>query len=276
MPRFIQSFVLSLFAIAAGQAHAERAADMRILFEALGLPEVIGIMREEGVIYGSDIADEMFPGRGGASWTATVESIYDGDKMLETVERGLAEGLAETDITPLLDFFTSDRGRQIIEFEVTARQALMDEDIEAVAEESYFAMREEGDARLDMIAEFVEANDLVDSNVMGAMNSNYAFYLGLADSDALPSSLTENDILREVWSQEDIIREDTTTWVFSYLSLAYRPLEDADLEAYIAISETTEGQALNRALFNGFDDMYVAISRALGQAAGRLMAGEDI
>ena len=276
MIRLIHSFVFSLLVLSAGPANADRSEDLRTLFEALGLPEIIGIMREEGVVYGGDIANEMFPGRGGGSWMATVESIYDGDRMLQTVEQGLAEGLEDTDLTPLLDFFTSEQGRQIIEFEVTARQALMDDDIEAVAEETYFDMREEGDARLDMIAEFVEVNDLVDSNVMGAMNSNYAFYLGLADSDALPSSLTEGDILREVWSQEDVIREDTTTWVFSYLSMAYRPLEDSDLEAYIAISETEEGQALNRALFNGFDDMYVAISRALGQAAGRLMAGEDI
>ena len=72
------------------------------------------------------------------------------------------------------------------------------------------------------------------------------------------------------------IRSDTETWVYSYLSMAYQPLADSDLEAYVALSETEAGRVLNRALFEGFDQMDVAISRALGTAAARFMAGEDI
>jgi hypothetical protein len=58
--------------------------------------------------------------------------------------------------------------------------------------------------------------------------------------------------------------------------MAYQPLNDADLEAYIEVSETRAGRVLNRALFAGFDDMYVSISRALGVAAARFMTGQDI
>ncbi|MDU8941753.1 DUF2059 domain-containing protein [Ovoidimarina sediminis] len=276
MSKVLSAFVIAAAIVTAPPAMADRAEDLRSLGEAIGLPRIIALMREEGLAYGDDIANDMFGGVPSASWQGTVDEIYDTDAMLEAVEAGLEDGLAETDLDPLLEFFTSERGQRIIDFEISARAALMDEDIEAAAEETYLGLRDAGDARLDLLDRFVEANDLVESNVMGAMNSNYAFYEGLADSDALPPSMTENDMLREVWSQEDLIREDTTLWVFSYLSMAYRPLDDADLEAYIAISETEAGQALNRALFDGFDDMYVAISRALGQAAGRLMGGQDI
>ena len=276
MPRSLHALVIAAGLSFAPPAQADRAADLAALQEAIGLPRIIELMREEGLFYGDEIARDMFGGVPSASWQATVDGIYDTDAMQAAVAQGLEEGLADEDLAPLLDFFTSDRGQRIIDFEVTARAALMDEDIEAAAEETYLDQRDAGDARLDLLDRFVAANDLVESNVMGAMNSNYAFYLGLADSDALPPSMTENDILREVWSQEDLIREDTSLWVYSYLSMAYRPLDEGDLEAYIAISETDAGQALNRALFDGFDDMYVAISRALGRAAGQLMGGQDI
>ena len=51
------------------------------------------------------------------------------------------------------------------------------------------------------------------------------------------------------------IRQNTTEWVYSFLLLAYEPLEDADLETYIAFSETGAGQDLNAAMFAAFDGM---------------------
>ena len=44
----------------------------------------------------------------------------------------------------------------------------------------------------------------------------------------------------------------------------------------ISRCESPEGRALNRALFDGFDQVFVGISRALGEAAARQAAGEDI
>ncbi|MEM9343395.1 MAG: DUF2059 domain-containing protein [Pseudomonadota bacterium] len=271
---FFIAFVL--FSALAGRVWADRAANLEALTDALGLPEVVEIMREEGLTHGEDLARDMFPGRAGSGWARTVSRIYDAETMRATVAGRLDQMLYDEDIAPLLEFFASDRGRRIIAYEVSARRALMDEDIEAAAREAYRAMRDTDNDRLELIDAFVEANDLVASNVMGAMNSNYAFYLGLADGDALPSSMTEGDILSEVWSQEDEIRIDTEEWVFSYLAMAYKPLDDADLEAYIALSQSEEGQALNRALFDGFDEMYNAISRAMGTAAERMLASEDI
>jgi len=259
-----------------GRAFADRAADLEALTDALGLPEVVEIMREEGLVHGEELARDMFPGRAGGGWDRTVSRIYDADAMQATVAGQLDRVLYDEDIGPLLDFFQSDRGRRIIAYEVSARRALMDDDIEEAARETFRAMQQDEHPRLDLIEAFVEVNDLVGSNVMGAMNSNYAFYLGLADGDALPSSMTEGDILSEVWAQEDEIRVDTEEWVYSYLAMAYKPLEDADLEAYIALSSSEEGQALNRALFDGFDEMYNAISRAMGSAAARMLASEDI
>ena len=257
-------------------ALADRETELDRLYDALGLPDMIEVMRQEGVDYGDEMSDDLFPGRGGPAWQAIVTQIYDPDMMGATIRAAIDAGLDDDDLETLNDFFTSERGVRIIGFEVSARQAMIDEGIEEAAEERFYEMLADQEPRLDLITEFVEVNDLVASNVMGAMNSNYAFYQGLIDGEAFPGTMTEGDILADVWAQEDAIRADTETWVYSYLTMAYQPLEDSDLEAYIAISETGAGQRLNRALFKGFDDMYVAISRALGASAARFMVGEDI
>ena len=61
-----------------------------------------------------------------------------------------------------------------------------------------------------------------------------------------------------------------------FLMLAYQPLSDQELDAYIAFSTTPAGQKANRAVFAAFDAMFVQVSKELGQSAGRLMAGQDI
>ncbi|MEM9473884.1 MAG: hypothetical protein AAGA71_01230 [Pseudomonadota bacterium] len=257
-------------------ARAEMTPDQQALFDALGLPDIIQVMREEGVEYGNSMEEMLFPGRGGASWAAVVERIYDPQLMQEKVAIGMADALADTDVAPLLEFFTSERGRAIISFEVSARQALTDPDIEAAAQEKLEIMRADGDERLDLIEEFVDANDLIGSNLMGAMNSNFAFYQGLSDGNGLPEELTEEQMLIDIWDREDEVRAETETWVYSYLAMAYQPLSDADLEAYVDLSESDAGRALNRALFSSFDEMYSTISRALGLAAAQYIVGQDI
>ena len=74
----------------------------------------------------------------------------------------------------------------------------------------------------------------------------------------------------------DEIRRTTTEWVMSFLLLAYQPLSDADLETYIAFSQTPAGQDMNRAVFNAFDQMFIDISRSLGVASSRYMLGDTL
>lgn len=257
-------------------AFADRAEDLDSLYDALGLPDVIGIMREEGVSYGADLERELFPGRGGPGWNAMVEQIYDAEAMGQAIRDGLERGLEDEELDQLVEFFTSERGQRIIALEISARRAMVDEAIETAAEERLSEMRADADPRLELLGAFIEVNDLVDMNVMGALNSNYAFFQGMVDGGGMGGRMTEQQILADVWAQEPEIRQDTETWVWSYLALAYNPLEDSDIEAYVALSETEAGRALNTALFDGFDKMYITISRALGAGAAGFMAGEDI
>lgn len=258
------------------RAEPDVSADVAALAEALGLPEVIDVMREEGLQNGAELAEEMFPERAGEGWQTLVEKIYDVDWMTNTVWVGFAAELETTDLAPLMAFFDSPAGRKIVGLEVSARQALLEEEVEAVAKDHAAELAADGDPLIDLVGRYIDANDLLEYNVVGAMNSNYAFYTGLQDGGAFDSTLSEDQILTDVWSQEEAIRADTEEWLYAFLAMAYDPLSEAELEDYIAISQTPEGQALNRALFVAFDKLFVDVSHALGRSAATFVVGEDL
>ncbi len=129
-------------------------------------------------------------------------------------------------------------------------------------------------ARIALLEAYVEANDLVEYNVAGALTANLRFYRGLAEGGML--DMSEEEMLAQVWEQEEEIRADTAEWLMSYLMMAYAGLSDADIEAYIALSKTPAGQALNRGLFAGFDGMYADLSYALGLAVAQQAQGEEL
>ncbi len=274
MIRFLAAATLTLATMTA--AAAQSVAPIDTLYRALGLPEIVAIMREEGIGYGSTLETDLFAGRGGARWAAMVEQIYDLERMEDTVRQRLDAELAAADLAPMIAFFDSDRGKRIVQLEVSARRALLDESVDEASRAALEQMILDDDPRLELLRRFAEINELVENNVVGAMNSNYAFYTGLAEGGGFPTELTEDEILADVWSQEEAIRQDTEEWLFAYLSLAYRPLTDEDIDAYIAFSEEEPGAVLNRALFVAFDEMFVAISLALGQAASDFLAGEEL
>ncbi|WP_323006633.1 hypothetical protein [Pseudorhodobacter sp.] len=248
------------------------------LAKTLRIGEVIDVMRLEGLSYGTEMEGDLFPGKGGAAWVSVVELIYDGPTMQRRFEEALAARLAghETDMGAMQQFFAADLGQRILKLEIEARRSLMDQAVEDAAKARVEEMMAEAVPRFDALQAFSEVNDLVEMNISGAMNSNLAFFQGMAEVGAMRQDLTEEDMLMDVWGQEPEIRAETESWVFPYLALAYGPLSDEELAAYIEFSETGPGQTLNTAVFGAFDTVFAAISRDLGRAAARQIMGEDI
>lgn len=256
-------------------AAAQEARPTDALLDTLGLPETIEVMRKEGLDYGADLALDMLPGGGGASWESTVSRIYDVARMEATVRDGFAraweaEGGAPG---PVTEFFGSEAGQEVVKLEIAAREAMTEPGVEDAARAAY---RETGEAdpRLDEIRRFVDTNDLIDANVVGAMNSSVEFYAGMVDGGAF--EMTEEEILRVVWESEADSREDTQEWLYAYMMMAYRPMPEEALRDYVDLAASDQGRALNRALFAGFDEMYADISYALGLALARQMTAQDL
>lgn len=254
--------------------HADPVEPVPALLNRLGLAEIVQIMREEGLAYGREMAADLMPGGAGGAWSDVVGTIYDTDAMADMVRAGFTDSFGDTDAAPLLSYFGSDEGQKVVEIEISARRAMIDDAVEHAAREAFRGLDGAADPRLRLIDDFVEANDLVESNVVGALNASYEFYLGLVDGGAL--QMTDSEIVAEVWSQEPDTRVDSREWLYSYLLLAYGPLSDDELARYVAISSSTEGRAMNRALFAGFNAMYDRLSYALGRAAAEQMKAQDL
>lgn len=261
---------------AAPLAAQPEGSDSAALFEAMKLPEIIEVMQREGVLYGEEIGAEFFGATPNAEWMQKVHRIYALDTMRARIEADFTQALEGQDVGPMLEFFQSDLGAQIATLEVSAREAMLDPAVEDAAREfAAIAMADRTD-RFEILEAFVEANNLIENNVVGGMNSYYAFYSGLADGGAFGGSLSDEEILADVWDQEADIRRNTTEWVYSFLMMAYRPLSDEEIATYTELSHSPEGQTLNRALFAGFDGLFDDISRALGLAAADLMSSQEL
>ncbi len=252
---------------------AASADDLDLLFQAIGTPRLMEIMRAEGMDQAGELGTDMF-GRRGAEFRDMAGRIYDTGRMTETFRVEFDAALVDVDVAPLLAFFASDRGREIVSLELSAREALIDPDIEEAAETAAEQLAEDSPDRRDLLETFVNTNDLVNLNVMGAMNASVAYYQGLVSAG--DGALSEGEILSEVWSQEPEIRADTEVWIYAYLGFAYDPLEDADIEAYIDMSSSPAGKALNRALFEGFDDVFNEVSYLLGRATVTFGQSEEL
>jgi len=255
------------------------SADPAALLTTLRIPEMIAVMQDEGIAYGDELEEQLFPGAGGARWDEAVARVYDEPALLERFQSAFAARLAADPqaMDQIVGFFGTDRGQQILILEIEARRALLDEAVEEAAAVSVDDMRARDDPRLALLERFATANDLIEQNVSGALNANFAFYQGMSDGGAFDGAkMTEADMLAEVWAQEPDIRAETESWLYPFLALAYKPLSDADVEAYLAFSESEAGRAMNAAMFAAFDEVFREISRDLGRAAAEMLSGQDI
>lgn len=263
---------------AAATVTPEAQAQVDALLGVLRIDDTIAILREEGIAYGKTLETDMFAGGGGSGWSGTVERIYDAARMREAFGQALTAELADDPqaVAEMVDFFGSDLGQRVVELEIEARRAFLDDATEEAAKVAWQELQADGGARLEALERFITVNDLVESNVSGALNANLAFYRGMDEGGAFGGEMTEDQMLSDVWAQEPEVRQSTTEWVFSYLNLAYGPLSEEDLAAYTAFCATGAGQKANTALFAAFDKVFTPISNALGVAVARQLQGQDI
>jgi hypothetical protein len=58
-------------------------------------------------------------------------------------------------------------------------------------------------------------------NVAGALSGNLAFMTGMNETGIYGVMLPQDEMMAQVWGQEDQIRSDTESWLHAYLGLAY-------------------------------------------------------
>ncbi len=251
-------------------------ADARgaVLLEVLKIAEIVKILQAEGETYAETLNQEMLQGKGGAGWQLQVANIYDPDRIVDTLSARLDAELQGDLREEVIAFFASDTGQRIVTLENAARAAINDQTIEDAARERYFELEGSDDPRLAQISALIESGDMIDRNVTATMNSNLQFMRGLVDGGA--AEMTQDELIADISAQQEAITIDTTSWLYGYLLLAYSPLPDDMLDAYVEFSLSDAGVALNRALFDGFGAAYEDISYALGRAVALNVIAQEL
>lgn len=247
------------------------------LAEVMQLQPLFEVLREEGLAHGEALAADMFPSGGGSQWSDSVSRIYDVARLKGEFTDALAASLASDPaaVARITEFFASGLGQRILGLEVDARRAFLDAAAEEAAQVAADDAAAAKDPKVALLRRMIEAADLLEMNVAGSLSGNLAFMTGVASTGAYGDVPTDQ-LLSDVWAQEDQVRSDTSTWLYSYLGLAYAPLTESELETYVKFWESPAGQHLNGALFAAFDAVFREVSHDLGRAAGRAMQGSDI
>jgi Uncharacterized protein conserved in bacteria (DUF2059) len=257
---------------------ADIAGKIAALGETLQIGPLIAVMREEGLVSGQKLAKDMLPDAGDRRWSAILDGIYDAQAMKAVFDARFAAELGDDPetVAAAAAFFGSERGQRILTLEIEARRAMLDDAVTEAAKVLAQDMFADDDPRITLLQDFAEAADLVDLNVTGGLNGNFAFMKGMADAGGPAAQLTEDEMLADVWGGERNVRAQTTEWLYSYFALAYQPLSDTELQDYADFWRTPAGKKTNAALFAAFNELFTGISGDLGRATARQLQGDDI
>ncbi|WP_299612744.1 DUF2059 domain-containing protein [uncultured Tateyamaria sp.] len=254
---------LSALVLVLGIAAQGAWADVNRLIDAMGLPEIIAAFATEGIKAGQSIDESFLNGQGGDVWADTVLRLYDVARMENELRTAMAEELDAEVAEQALLFLESDLGVRIIDLEVQARQAFIDESVEAAAKAS-------PSAQGDPVTDYIVSRDLIERNVDVAVAAQAAFLEGFSEASGRLDDLPDMDQLRAR------ILVDTESWLRGYNALVQSAMTEDEIDIYTAFWDTEVGEAVDDALFVAFGQSYTTLSYALGQAAGRLAPQNEL
>ncbi|EBA03360.1 hypothetical protein RB2150_01854 [Rhodobacteraceae bacterium HTCC2150] len=251
-------------------------ARMTVLMNAMEMDGLLDTMHLEHIALADELEAELFPGRGGAEWNKELSALYDPKGMRATLSTEFDGQINEPLYDAALAFFQSDLGQKIVLAENSTREAMLEPEMDAAANDNMMTVAEEDPARFALIEEMVEKGDLIENNVTSGLNANFSFYKGIIDGKGFPYEVSEDEALAETWAGADGMRAETKVWLYSYFTLAYSTLSQDELREYIDFTTSPSGKRLNRVFFDSFDKLFVDLSYATGRAVARRMAGNEI
>ncbi|MFC3616572.1 DUF2059 domain-containing protein [Lutimaribacter marinistellae] len=252
---------------------ARAQTDVSRLVEVIRLGEVAAILHDEGLRYAQSLDDALMGGQAGTQFHLEAARIYDTARITDRIADALSEGMTEEEVEETTVFFATELGQSILSLENSARRAISDPALEELAR-AYYEDLPRDDARLVQVEQYIAVNDLIDRNVEGTLSADYHFYLGMAEAG--DGVRDDGSLLAQLLEGRAETEAETSTWLHSFLLLAYQPLAAEEMAENIAFSQSDSGKALNAALFDGFDRLYDEISYDLGAAMAQAMSATDL
>lgn len=249
------------------------------MWQVLGLGRQMQIFQQEATREAARFEADGLIGGSGEAWADTVARINEPARLQALFREGLGRVLTRTDLALLnkgLGFYERGLGRTLVPLEISARMAMLDDDITENAHDTFARAKANGDPRIEQITRLIDSADLVAPNVSSGLNASVAFSRGFGEGGGYDMPLTDDQMLAETWAQQDQIAADTVEWLQSYLMLAYSSLSDAQLDDYITYAASREGQALAQVMFAAYDYVFMQTSYDMGVAAALRLQGRQL
>lgn len=246
-------------------------------FNALGIYDFIRIVAEESVSGADQIRLDFFPELPPEAWEAEMRTLFSPEAIATGFEAAWNDEALDAEArAEVMAFFTSDLGQRVVAAEITAREGMADPNVAEAARSAVTMAARDRDVRLEAFADFSAALDLVDQNVATTMNAQVQFLTALSDAGVLQPPLPQEELLRFVGAQLPELRVEAEEWLMAYHLMAYGSLSADEFEIFAAANTSDAGQALTAAVLQAFDEMFLQLQYALGQAAAQHAIGDDI
>lgn len=259
--------VALIFAFLAVPAWAD-AVSARLL-EAIQMPRLLAQLATEAEASAGDLDEDFLQGQGGDLVLTTARRLNAPSRVQPILEAEITRLMSRDHRLAVTSFFESELGQRIVDLEIAARIAIDDE---ALFEAVQGRVADTGVRPL--IAEIIETSDLVERNVADGIAILEQFYRGRQAGGM--TDLTGPEIGGFLGELEEGIRIETQSWLDGFMTLAYSPVEDADLQIYADFWKTEAGKAFDEALFAAFRKSMSDNSFAMGQLIGRIQASDEI
>jgi hypothetical protein len=269
---------LSQFAPWQVQGAATTAVQDR-MWQVLDMGRQMQIFQQEATREAARFEAEGLIGGSGEAWADTVAHINNPARLQALFREGLGQVLVRADdrlINESLGFYERGLGRQLVPLEISARLAMLDDDVTANARNAFAQAVADDNPRADQIQRLIRTADLVAPNVSSGLNASVAFSRGFGEGGGYDMPLSDDQMLAETWAQQDQIEADTLDWLQSFLMLAYSSLSDEQLEDYITYASSATGQALAQAMFAAYDRVFLQTSYDMGLAAALRLQGRQL
>jgi len=244
------------------------------LYQLLHLDELVEIVSEEGLADANATADAYLQGVTRGGFGASIAKIYDKNSLSSRVKAMFAKALPARSADRLIGFYNSDLGLQVSQLEVSARRAITDPSIEDYVIELVLEAEAQGKLRPQLLRSAIKEMDWVKQNLAGAFEARFAFLEALSQVEAL--QLDRGQIFTLMQSDQEALSKEIEEWLLGYMHMAYSPLSDDELTAYLAFQTSPEGMDLNAALFDTFNKLTTENAQQLGQFTASALSAQDL
>lgn len=244
------------------------------LYTALNLQEIVLIMRQEGLEEAEATKEIYLKNIRKDSFNSAIDALYSEAFMETQLRSGLKTALSEDDAEIALAFYQTQLGALASKLETSARAAISNDAVEEMAVSVANDALQAGNKRAKLLKNAVTDMELTEYNLSGAFSARFAFLSGLAEAEEL--GITQDQIINLIAQDREALRDEIDQWVLGFVFMTYRPLSDEELSQYLAFLLSTPGKALNRALFEAFNELSTQNAGQLGKLLAAAIQAREL